>query len=138
VQLKVGQKWTLVHPLLLAWKGPQTWFVSLQWLGQLAALLYLLPVLVLKIKSKTLSADGLRFTNFKTLLFMSLTSNFPIKSSARRENCDSRAWWSSAWRCFYQGIKYLAETTTYIKFLIQWKFKIFAHLVNVLPHFSTK
>jgi hypothetical protein len=39
---------------------------------------------------------GLRFSNFKTLLSLSLTSTFIIKNSARREKCDSRFWWISA------------------------------------------
>jgi hypothetical protein len=36
--------------------------------------------------------SGLRFASFKTLLSQCLISTFPIKNSARRENCDSRAW----------------------------------------------
>ena len=34
-----------------------------------------------------------RFTNIKTLLSLSSIGNFPMKNCARRENCDSRAWW---------------------------------------------
>jgi hypothetical protein len=50
-------------------------------------------------------------TNVKTLPYLSLTSIFSMKISARRENCDSRAWWISAsetlaplapaWECSY-------------------------------------
>ena len=35
---------------------------------------------------------GSRFTKFKSLLSYSLTGTFSMKNSARRENCNSRAW----------------------------------------------
>ena len=36
--------------------------------------------------------SGLRFTNIKTLLSLSLTGSFPMKNYASIENSDSGAW----------------------------------------------
>jgi hypothetical protein len=53
----------------------------------------------------------LRFTNFKTLLTLSLTSTFPIKNSAGRENCDSRAWGISPQNVKVTGFVLLNDLT---------------------------
>ena len=42
---------------------------------------------------KSVGILGSRFTNIKTLPSLSSIGNFQMKNCARRENCDSRAWW---------------------------------------------
>ena len=39
-----------------------------------------------------IETSGVRFTNIKTLLSLSLTKSFPMKNYASRENCDSGGW----------------------------------------------
>ena len=68
--------------------------IALSWLSSKQALLFTrsLSFSLLWRHRKT----GLRYTKFECLISYTLTGTFSMKNCARRENCDSRAWWMRA------------------------------------------